>query len=75
MLANDGGIWIREFPRPTDTTAHHWIAFARDGTFHCRLDTPRFAEYLDWGRDYLLVADPDTASDVERVRLFPLRVP
>lgn len=39
-----------------------------DGSFRCRLDTPRFREYLDWGRDYLLVVDPDTATDVERVR-------
>ena len=75
MLASDDAIWIREFPRPTDTTAHHWIGFERDGSFRCRLDTPRFREYLDWGRDYLLVADPDTATDVERVRLFPLKGP
>lgn len=75
MLSSDSAIWIREYPRPSDTTAHHWISFARDGSFRCRLDTPRFAEYLDWGRDYLLVADPDTASGVERVRLFTVRLP
>lgn len=75
MLASDGAIWIREYPRPADTTAHHWIAFERDGRFRCRLDTRRFREYLDWGRDYLLVADPDTATDVERVRLFAIRGP
>ncbi len=75
MLASDSAIWIREFPRPTDTVSHHWIAFERDGAFRCRLDTPRFSEYLDWGRDYVLVADPDTASDVERVRLFRLHKP
>jgi len=75
MLSSDSAIWIREFPRPSDTLAHHWIAFERDGTFRCRLDTPRFAEYLDWGRDYVLVVDPDTASDVERVRLYKVGSP
>lgn len=73
-LAHDGAIWIREFPHPTDTVAHHWIAFERDGRFRCRLDTRRFDEYLDWGSTYLLVLDPDS-NDVERVRQFPLRAP
>jgi len=72
--ARDGRIWIREYPRPTDTTGHHWIAFAADGRFECRLDTPRFAEYLEFGADYLLVRDPDSLG-VERVRQFSLRAP
>lgn len=74
MLGSDDGIWIREFPRPTDSTAHHWIGFDRDGAFRCRLDTRRFSEYLDWGRDYLLVLDPDSVG-VVRVREFRLRMP
>jgi len=73
-FARDGRIWIREYPRPTDTTGHHWIAFAPDGRFACRLDTPRFAEYLEFGADYLLVRDPDSLG-VERVRQYPLRAP
>jgi hypothetical protein len=72
--ARDGRIWIREYPRPTDTTGHHWIAFGADGRFECRLDTPRFAEYLEFGADYLLVREPDSL-DVERVRLYTLRAP
>lgn len=73
MIASDGALWIREYPRPADTTAHHWIAFERDGSFRCRLNTPRFDEYFDWGPNFVLVADPDSANDVERVRLFSLR--
>ena len=26
MLGADDGIWIREFPRPAETIAYHWIA-------------------------------------------------
>lgn len=72
--ARDGRIWIREYPRPSDSTAHHWIAFGADGRFDCRLDTPRFAEYLEFGADYLLVREPDSL-DVERVRLYALGRP
>ena len=74
QVGRDGRIWIREYPRPTDTTAHHWIAFERDGRLSCRLDTRRFAEYYEFGSDYLLVRDPDSL-DIERVRQFPLRNP
>src|SRR5690606_37330732 len=35
--ARDGRIWIREYPRPSDTTGHRWIAFAPDGRLECRL--------------------------------------
>ncbi len=72
-IGRDDRIWIREYPRPTDTSnKHHWIAFGRDGRFDCRLETPRFNEYLEFGADYLLVLDPDSTTDVERVRSFPL---
>ncbi len=74
MIGADDRIWIREFPRPADTTAHHWIAFSRDGQFHCRLDTPRFSEYYEFGDDYVLVKDPDSLG-VDRVRQFVIRVP
>jgi hypothetical protein len=70
-IGRDGRLWIREFPRPQDTTGHHWIAFTADGRFDCRLDAPRFAQVYEFGADYLLVADPDSLG-VERVRQYPL---
>jgi hypothetical protein len=72
-LGRDGRVWVREFLRPADSSGkHRWIAFAADGRFDCRLETPRFTEYFEFGADYLLVADPDTSTDVERLRRYPL---
>jgi hypothetical protein len=70
-LARDGRLWIRDFVRPGDEGPHRWTAFTPDGRFDCRLETPRFAEYLEFGADYLLVREPDSL-DVERVRLYPI---
>jgi hypothetical protein len=74
-VGTDDAIWISEFPRPTgDTNNRTWTVFETDGRFRCRLTTPRFAEFYEFGSDYLLVQDPDSL-DVERVRSFPLRKP
>lgn len=73
-LGRDGRVWIRDFVRPSDSGPHRWTAFTDDGRFDCRLETPRFAEYLEFGADYLLVREPDSL-DVERVRLYPLTRP
>lgn len=70
-IGRDGRFWIREFPRPRDTTGHHWIAFTADGEYDCRLDTPRFAQVYEFGADYVLVQDPDSLG-VERVRQYPI---
>jgi hypothetical protein len=73
-LGRDGRIWIRDFVRPGDEGPHRWTAFSADGRFDCRLETRRFAEYLEFGADYLLVRDPDSL-DVERIRQFAIRKP
>jgi hypothetical protein len=70
-LGRDGRLWIREFPKPRETTGHRWIAFTADGEFDCRLATPRFAEVYEFGADYVLVQDPDSLG-VERVRQYPI---
>jgi hypothetical protein len=71
-IATDDAIWIREYPRPNDTaTTHGWIAFESDGRFRCRMRTPRFAEFFEFGADYLLVQEPDDEG-AERVRLYPI---
>ncbi len=70
-IGRDGRLWIREFPRPRDTTAHHWIAFTPDGAFDCRLDTPRFSSVYEFGADYALVYDRDSLG-VERVQRFEI---
>lgn len=68
-IARDGRLWIREFPRPNDTLAHHWIAFTADGRFDCRLDTPRFDRIEEFGADHALVYTRDTLG-VERVARY-----
>jgi hypothetical protein len=74
-VGTDDAIWISEYPRPTgDTLTRTWTAFEPDGRFRCKLVTPRFREFYEFGADYLLVQDPDSL-DVERVRQFPLRKP
>jgi hypothetical protein len=73
-IGGDGRIWMREYPRPLDTLAHHWVAFAADGRFDCRLDTPRFSEVTEFGADYVLVVDRDSLG-VERVKQFAITHP
>ena len=74
-VGRDGRLWIREYQPPSDTTVRRWVAFARDGRFDCRLQAPRFADYLEFGSDYLLALDTDSLG-VERVKQFTLsRVP
>ncbi len=74
-IGTDNRLWIREYPRPrADTTTYRWLAFQPDGTFACRLTTPRYNQFYEFGADYVLVRDPDSLG-VERVRLFPLGGP
>ncbi len=71
-MGTDQRLWIREQPRPRDTTDYKWISFAPDGAFDCRMTTPRFAQFYEFGPDYVLVRDADSL-DVDRVRVYPLR--
>lgn len=74
-VGTDGRLWIREYQPPSDTTARRWVAFTADGRFDCRLPTPRFNDYLEFGPDYLLALHTDSLG-VERVKQFTLsRVP
>lgn len=73
-MGTDQRLWIREQPRPRDTADYRWIAFSPDGTFDCRMNTPRFAQVYEFGPDYLLVREADSL-DVDRVRVYPLRRP
>jgi hypothetical protein len=74
-IGTDNRLWIREYPRPrADTTTYRWLAFQPDGTFACRLTTPRYNQFYEFGADYVLVRDADSLG-VERVRQFPLRGP
>lgn len=68
-IGRDGRLWMREFPRPRDTLAHHWMAFTADGRFDCRLDTPRFDRIEEFGADHALVFTRDTLG-VERVARY-----
>lgn len=70
-LGTDGRIWIREFYKTGDTLPRNWIGFDEEGRFVCRLKTPRFAGFEEFGADYLLVVDEDSLG-VERVRSYPL---
>ncbi len=73
-IGTDQRLWIREQPRPRDTVDYQWISFAPDGAFNCRLTTPRFAQFYEFGADYVLVRDADSLG-VDRVRMYPLRGP
>jgi hypothetical protein len=70
-IGTDGRIWIREYYVLGDTLPRQWIGFNRDGQFDCRLQTPRFREFLEFGADYLLALETDSLG-VERVKQFPL---
>jgi hypothetical protein len=71
-LGTDGRIWIREFQPQADSSPRRWVAFNRDGRFDCRLSTPKFREFSEYGADYLLVVEQDSL-EVERVRVYPLK--
>jgi hypothetical protein len=72
-IATDDKVWIREYPRPRDdSTTYRWIAFQPDGTFACRLTTPRFDQFYEFGAEYLLVRERDELG-VERVRQYPIQ--
>jgi hypothetical protein len=71
-LGTDGRIWIREFQPQADSSPRRWVAFNRDGRFDCRLSTPKFQEFSEYGADYLLVVEQDSL-EVERVRVYPLK--
>jgi len=73
-LGTDGRIWIREFKPPADTSARQWVAFTREGRFDCRLSTPAFSEFAEFGADYLLAVVRDSLG-VERVQQYPLSKP
>lgn len=73
-LGTDGRIWIREFYKTGDTLPRSWIGFDEEGRFVCRLKTPRFADFEEFGADYLLVVEQDSLG-VERVRSYPLTTP
>lgn len=70
-MGTDGRVWIREYFQPGDST-RSWLAFDKDGRFDCRLTTPNFGQYHEFGPDYVLVTHMDSL-DVERVKLFELR--
>ena len=74
MLGRDGRMWIREYQPPVDTSGRRWVAFTADGRFDCRLQTPRFREFLEVGKDHMLVLDEDSLG-VERVKLFTITHP
>lgn len=74
QIGTDDRLWIREYPRPRDTTEYRWVAFKPDGAFDCRLQTPRYAQFYEFGRDYMLVRDADSLG-VERVQQYHLRSP
>lgn len=73
-LGRDGRIWMREYQPPTDSSVWRWTAFSDEGRFECRVQTPRFADILEFGADYLLVLDEDSLG-VERVKQFALSRP
>lgn len=70
-MGTDGRIWIREYFQSGDST-RSWLAFDKDGRFDCRLTTPNFGQYHEFGPDYVLVTHEDSLG-VERVKLFELR--
>ena len=74
LLGRDGRTWIREYQAPVDTSGRRWVAFTADGRFDCRLQTPRFREFLEVGKDHMLVLDEDSLG-VERVKLFTITHP
>jgi hypothetical protein len=73
-LGSDGRIWIREYFMPGDTLSRHWLGFTAEGRFDCRLETPRYSQFFEFGRDYLLVLHEDSLG-VERVQQLPLTGP
>lgn len=73
-LARDGGIWIREYPRPTESARQRWIALVPDGGFRCRVVLPDATELLEIGTDHLLMKEQDD-DGVESVARYALQPP
>jgi hypothetical protein len=70
--SRDGGVWVREYARPTRPDSPAWLRFHPDGRFACRLRTPAFARVLEFGDGYLLALDRDDLG-VERVVQYVFR--
>ena len=73
MVARDGRIWVRRYPRPRQTTG--WLAFEPDGRFLCHMDgVSGLADIHEFGVDYVLGSSRD-ALDIESVVMYQLITP
>ncbi len=73
MVARDGRIWVRRYPRPRQTTG--WLAFEPDGRFLCHMEEVSDLEDIhEFGVDYVLGSSRD-AIDIESVVMYELITP
>ena len=73
MVARDGRIWVRRYPRPRQTTG--WLAFEPDGRFLCHMDgVSELSNIYEFGIDYVLGSSRD-ALDIESVVMYELIMP
>lgn len=70
-VARDGGIWVREFVRPSERARQPWLRFDSSGRYVCRAELPDAVEVLEFGADYVLVKEAGEL-DVEMVNLYEL---
>lgn len=70
-VSRSGGLWVREYHRPTWDEHQRWSIFDENGALACRTRLPERSEILEIGADYVLVAWRD-AFDVEHVRLYEI---
>jgi hypothetical protein len=71
QFGTDGLLWVKEYPRPNNPDAGHWITFDTAGRLTGQCDIPQSLTIFEFGRDYLLGEETDDLG-VERVVLYGL---
>lgn len=66
-----GDLWVKDYPRPTDTTAT-WAVFEPSGTFLGNVHMPGGLRVFEIGDDYVLGSTSDDL-DVPHVVIYRLR--
>lgn len=74
VVADEGRIWAKEFPRPRDTGPDRWLIFGSGGRFVCYASMPKGMEVWDVGADFVLGVERDSLN-VEYIVERRLRAP
>jgi hypothetical protein len=54
VVGVDGGIWIKEYTRPSDEGLARWLVFEPEGSLVCQIRLPDGLSIYDAGMDYIL---------------------